>query len=334
MTRTDARRSSRQDEPERRVTVVEERKEKAASISRSLEGRRDQLLSLLGGDERLTDKFLTVALSAVVKSNDLLDADPLSILNSVRDAAQMGLEPAGPMGEGAIVAYREGQGNDAPKIAQFQPMVKGLRKLALQTPGISVVNVGVRHERDDFEYEEGSNPFVRHVPWTQDDDPGAVMGVYAYARLNGETLVLYMNNAEIQKRKNVARSKKIWDAWPEEMAKKTVLRRLISEKLPMTTRLGLALAVEEADLTPVTVSTPDRAAIAPGSRTRARLTAGDDVGADAPETPENGSGRPEGSEAESSHEDERPVAPEPSDPEPSVDPNVAAAMQLAKEQGR
>jgi phage RecT family recombinase len=315
---------------ETRMTVTEERKAKAASISRSLEGRRDQLLAMLGGDEKLADKFLTVALSAVTKSNDLLDADPLSILNSVRDAAQMGLEPAGPMGDGTIVAY---QG-----VAQFQPMVRGLRKLALQAPGVTVVNVGIRHEKDEFEYREGSDPFIRHVPWTDDDETGAVMGAYAYARMNGETLVLYMNNAEIQKRKNVARTKKVWDAWPEEMAKKTVLRRLISEKLPMTTSLGRALAVEEADLDPTpTVSTPNRAAIAaPGSRTRARLTAGDDGGADTPETPQDAPRAAEGSEAESVVTDERSVAPEPSSTadDPGTDPNVAAAMALAKEQGR
>lgn len=299
MTRTQERRSSQNtNEQETRAVVVVDAKAQAKEIQHSLEGRREQFVSLLGGDDRLADRFLTVALASIVKSNDLLSADPLSILNSVRDAAMMGLEPAGPLGEGAIVAYRDNQ-QGGKKIAQFQPMVRGLRKLALQHPDVSVVNVGIRHEKDVFEYREGSDPFIRHEPWIDDDDPGAVMGAYAYARLNGETLVLYMNLAEIRKRQNVARTQKVWQSWPEEMMKKTVLRRLISEKLPMTMKLGQAISVEEADLDRVSVSAASPAAIAaPGSRTRARLSAGDDV-ENASQTPENGSGAAEGSKAES-----------------------------------
>jgi phage RecT family recombinase len=298
-----SRTQNRSSQGSQETAVAVSSKERAAELQRSLEGRKDQMISLLGGDERLADRFLTVALSAIVKpGSGLLEADPLSIMNSVRDAAMMGLEPAGPLGEGAIVAYRDSD-QGGKKIAQFQPMVRGLRKLALQHPDVSVVNVGIRHAKDEFEYREGSDPFIRHVPWIDDDDPGDVMGAYAYAKLRGETLVLYMNLAEIRKRQNVARTQKIWQAWPEEMMKKTVLRRLISEKLPMTLKLGYALSVEEADLSGKPVVSQDAVegrvtVAAPGSRMRARLTAGDDV-ENAPESPQNGSGRPEGSEAES-----------------------------------
>ncbi len=292
--RTQNRGSSGQNE-QRAVAVMspETAKEKATSIQRSLEGRREQMISLLGGDERLADRFLTVALASIVKSNDLLNADPLSLLNAVRDAAQMGLEPAGPLGEGVIVAYETPRGSGR-YIAQFQPMVRGIRKLAMQSPGVTVVNVGIRHEKDEFEYREGSDPFVRHVPWIDDDDPGAVMGAYAYARLNGEVVALYMNLAEIRKRRNVARSQTIWNAWEEEMMKKTVLRRFVHEKIVMTPRLGLALSVDEADLDRPVITTPARPQIAaPGSRTRSRYVE------DAAETPENGSGAAEGSQADS-----------------------------------
>lgn len=301
MPRTQPRSSRQEPTQEDRgvaVTRADVQKEKAAKIQRSIEGRKDQILDLVGGDARIADRLVTVALASIVKSNDLLDADPLSLVNAVRDSAMMGLEPAGPLGEGAIVAYKDGP--DGPKIAQFQPMVRGLRKLALQHPDVSVVNVGIRHARDEFEYREGSDPFIRHVPWIDDDDPGDVMGAYAYAKLNGETIVLYMNLAQIRKRQNVARTQKIWQAWPEEMMKKTVLRRLISEKLPMTIRLGHALSVEEADLDRVSTSAAAAGpALTPGTRTRARLGAGDDVGdpAEGPHEPEKRpetAGEPEG----------------------------------------
>jgi phage RecT family recombinase len=331
MTRTETR--TREPEQETALEPAMSSKDKAVQIGNMFDARRAQMLDLLGQDERLVDRFKTVALAAIVKDSNLLDADPLSLLNAIRDAAQMGLEPAGPLGEGAIVARWDKE--QKRYIAQFQPMFRGLRKLALQSPGVTVVNVGIRHEKDEWEYREGTDPFIRHIPWQDDEDPGAVMGAYAYARFNGETLALYMNTAELLKRRRVARTDRIWIAWEEEMMKKTVAARLVREKLPMTPRLGMAVSVEEADLEPVTISVPARTGIAaPGSRTRARLIAGDDVGDNGPETPQEPPRGPEGSAAESQGTDERPVAPEPSDPEPEVDPNVAAAMQLAREQGR
>lgn len=283
-------------EESRALTLVEQR-DKANEIQKSIEQRRGQFLDLVGGDERLTDRFITVAMSAVVKpGSGLLEAEPVSLLNAIRDSFQMGLEPAGPLGEGAIVAYRD-RDQGGKKIAQFQPMVRGLRKLALAHPDVSVVNVGIRHRKDEFEYREGSDPFIRHVPWIDDDDPGDVMGAYAYARLRGETLVMYMNLAQIRKRRAAARTEKIWIAWEEEMMKKTVLRRFISEKLPLTTKLALALSVDEADLDRLPAPAQNPQLPAPGSRTRSRHSAADDV-ENGPESPQNGSGAEEGAKAD------------------------------------
>jgi phage RecT family recombinase len=298
MTRTENRRNAPAPENTETAVITVTPKEKAAKIEDVIRGRRGQILDLVGGDPKIVDRFITVALSSIVKSNDLLDADPLSLLNAVRDAAMMGLEPAGPLGEGAIVArWDRDQGK---KIAQFQPMFRGLRKLAMQHPDVTVVNAGIRHEKDGFEYREGSDPFIRHEPYIDDDDPGAVMGAYAYAKLRGELVVLYMNTAQIRKRRAVARTDSIWKAWEEEMMLKTVTSRLIRSKLPMTLAMGQATSVDEADLEAPTVTTPERAAIgAPGSRTRARLGAGDDVGDDAPVGPQDAPRGGEGGEVES-----------------------------------
>ncbi len=75
---------------------------------------------------------------------------------------------------------------------------------------------------------------LKHRPdLTSDRGPATL--VYAFAKTkDGGTYIEVMNEEEIEKVKNVSKSKDSgpWKTWPEEMWRKTVLRRL-SKKLPM-----------------------------------------------------------------------------------------------------
>lgn len=246
-----------------REVVVFDAKAKAQEIAALIESRREQIIAFLQGDEATYERFVSVALDAITKDSNVLSADPLSIVQSVRHAAIMGLEPTSVMGEGAIVVYRDpGRGV---KLAQFQPMVRGLSKLARNSGEVTAIGVDVVHEKDLFEYRSGSDPAIVHEPYIGDDDPGAVRGAYAYAKLrNGELLALYMTVAQIYKRRSVSKAWKssgegsIWGKWPEEMMKKTVLRRLLVEKVPLSFRASNALALDaEIDtITPGSTEVP------------------------------------------------------------------------------
>lgn len=325
-TRSQSRPAEQNEERGVIVFSPEAQKEKAQSLVAALSARQDQIIAFLGADEKTSERFLTVAIDAIVRDKNVLQADLLSLVASVRHAAIMGLEPSSVMGEGAIVVYRDND-QGGKKIAQFQPMVRGLQKLARNSGEIRSIGVDVVRENDRFEFHSGTEPAIIHEPYikglTGEGDPGSVIGAYAFVKLaSGELVPMFMSTAEIQKRRSVSKSWKhsaegsIWGQWPEEMMKKTVLRRLLVEKVPLSPRAQVALqldaAIDSKDGDPAQVES--RVEI--GSRTRQRLAAGimGDLGdvEKAAESPQDGSGAAEPPEA-------APTADPPTDgdPEPS-----------------
>jgi recombination protein RecT len=316
-TQSRTRRAPRQETNEESAVIVftpEVRKKKAEDLVSALAARQDQIIAFLGSDQKTSERFLTVAIDSIVRDPNVLQADLLSLVASVRHAAIMGLEPSSVMGEGAIVVYRDND-QGGKKIAQFQPMVRGLQKLARNSGEIRSIGVDVVRKNDHFVYRSGSDPIIEHEPYikgfTGDDDPGDVIGAYAFVKLaSGELVPLFMSTAEINKRRQVSKSfqnsgeRSIWGQWPEEMMKKTVLRRLLMERVPLSPRAQTALAldaeIDSKEGDPEKVEA--RAAI--GNRTRDRLAAGimgdltPEGDADKPpESPENGSGPAEPPEA-------------------------------------
>lgn len=324
---------------EQRAVVVFDQaaqKDAATKLVAALDARQDQILSFLGSDPKVADRFLTVAVDAIVRDPNVLQADLMSLVASVRHAAIMGLEPTSVMGEGAIVVYRDND-QGGKKVAQFQPMVRGLSKLARNSGQVRAIGVDVVRRNDHFEFRSGSNPEIVHEPYikglTGDEDPGDVIGAYAYAKLDsGELVPLYMSLAEIEKRRRISKSwqnsgeKSIWGQWPEEMMKKTVLRRLLVEKVPLSPRAMTALAldaeIDSATGKPERVE--DQAKI--GSRTRARLASGilDDA--------QDGSGDAEKPEAATGATDEANAAPEPSEAA-TDDPDEGDARAICGRRG-
>jgi recombination protein RecT len=221
------------------LTVTEVRNANATKVVALVEAKREQLQKLLVGQD--VERFMTVALQAVTSNPDLLDADPISILSAIREAATHGLEPVGPLGDGAIIPYRE----NGRAIAQFQPMYRGLMKLARRSGEVAAIDGKVVYEHDLYEREFGTNPFIRHIPTPLGQDRGKYVGVYAYARLKtGELVVVELTLADIVKIRRSSRTDKVWKAHPEPMMLKSALKRLM-KLLPLEPTATSAIALDD-----------------------------------------------------------------------------------------
>lgn len=249
------------------------------SLVRSVDARKPQLASLLGLElesERgrmMLDRFVTVALHAATSNPDLMRATTESLVESIRDAAMYGLEPVGFSGDGAIIVYDEKRmvevegsrpGTTVKReirvpTASFSPMYRGLLKLARRSPELASIDAQVVYEGDSIEFESGTNPFVRHVPALDGASRGRFRGAYAYAKLrNGEVHVDYMTYAEIEVSRSKSRASNSlgWTSFWGEMARKTVLRRLM-KRLPLESLAETAMRREseaEDRAMPVVVS--------------------------------------------------------------------------------
>lgn len=183
------------------------------------------------------ERFKRVVMTAVNMSPGLLNADRHSLFGAAMKAAQDGLLPDGR--EGAFVLFKNS--------VQWMPMIGGIIKKMRQSGELSSITARAVYEKDRFEYVLGDEERIVHEP-NFDEDRGAFRLVYAIARLSDGTVQReVMTKAEIDKVRGASRAANNgpWVSWFEEMARKTVVRRL-SKYLPMSTEIDQVLRRDDA----------------------------------------------------------------------------------------
>lgn len=190
-----------------------------------------------------TEKFQRVLVTAVSTNMDLLNCDQRSLFAAAMKAAQVGLLPDGK--EAALVAFKD-------KV-QFMPMVAGVLKLIRNSGQLKSITAEVIRENDEFElFVDENGKRFRHAPkWFS--DRGKVIGVYAHAiTTDGGVYIDVMSRDDVERIRSVSRSRDRgpWVDWWDEMAKKTVIRRL-AKYLPSSSDLD---GIEDDDLEPFAAS--------------------------------------------------------------------------------
>jgi recombination protein RecT len=184
------------------------------------------------------EKFSRVAMTAIQQNPDLVAADRRSLFGAVVRLAQDGLLPDGR--EAALVIFNtKNRSGGWDKKVQAMPMIAGVLKKIRQSGDVAKVGAQVVCENDHFVWKLGFDEDVEHAPPALDKPRGKVIGAYATAVLkDGSRLLEVMSLEEIEKVRAVSKSKDKgpWVSWFEEMARKTVMRRL-SKRLPMSTDL-------------------------------------------------------------------------------------------------
>lgn len=178
------------------------------------------------------DKFLRVVMTAIQVSPKIAQGDRSSLYAACTKAAQDGLLPDGK--EAALVPF----GSEI----TYMPMYAGILKKFRNSGDCKSIVAQIVYEKDDFEHwidDEGEH--IKHKPDSLSDDRGDKKGFYAIAiTKDGGTYIEVMTLKQMAKVKNVSRSKDSnsgpWKNWPEEMEKKSVIRRL-SKRLPMSSDL-------------------------------------------------------------------------------------------------
>lgn len=200
------------------------------SFSRELATHQKSFQSVLPAHVS-PQKFMRTVVGAVQNNPDILQCDRNTIFSSCQKAAQDGLLLDGR--EAALVKFKTKINGQYVNAAQYMPMVNGILKKIRNSGMVSTITAQTVHQNDSFKYNPAMDDVPNHNPdWF--GDRGDMVGVYSVARMkDGGTVVEIMNLKQIEKVRNVSRSKDRgpWSDWYEEMAIKTVLRR-ISKFLP------------------------------------------------------------------------------------------------------
>lgn len=202
------------------------------------------------------DRLTRLTMTVIRTTPELRQANPASLLGAVMQAAQLGLEP-GLLGHCYLLPFKNNKAGTTD--VQFIIGYKGMIDLARRSGHIESISSHAVYENDEFEYELGLHPKLRHVP-DMTGNRGEFIGAYAIAKFkDGGYQMEFMPKAEIEKRRTSSpggRSKySPWNNWYEEMAKKTVLRHMW-KYLPISVEIQQATAYDEGvgrdirDITP------------------------------------------------------------------------------------
>lgn len=318
------------------------------------------LKSMFAGNKQLVDRFLSVCFSLLAADSDLLrKATPMSIVEAIKKAASLGLEPM--TEDAAIVAY----GDKATLLPQYRGYLKRMRRSGL----VKQVGAKMVYENDEFDHWEDEEGFhFRHHPTRT--ERGDYWGCYAYAVMNeGFVHGIVMTVADINYVRDtwgnkISRNGKPlpWDTSYDQMALKTAIRRL-SKLMPQEAVGSEFLALErESDNAEDKVRILERQVRDDLADVRALALQA--VGQLPPGTdttgPDEGNGASNGSSSDTAESqsgngervpsteppEQAEASPAPSNPaeagnpgpdqsaSATVDPTVRAAMELAAEQER
>ncbi|MEM6260471.1 MAG: recombinase RecT [Planctomycetota bacterium] len=222
--------------PARRVNY-DQKPGSVATLKTMLEGVEQTMANVL--PRHLTaERMVKLVLVAANRTPKLLQCRGMTIIESVMRASELGLDCSGTLGEAYLVPYKD--------TCQLIPGYRGLAKLARQSGEVKRIEAEVVYEADHFKYRKGAE-FVLEFEPSLVADRGEVIGAYALVEFkDGGIQADFLTASDIERvrQMSMGRNAGPWkDHW-DEMAKKTVFRRLAkwlplsSEKFDQAVVLG------------------------------------------------------------------------------------------------
>lgn len=201
------------------------------------------------------ERFTRVAITSVTTTPALLECYVPTLIGSIIQCSQMGLEPNTVLGHAYIVPFWNSKKNR--KDAQVVIGYKGLIDLARRSGQIVSIAAHAVYENDTFEFEYGLEEKLRHIP--TEGERGDIKAFYAVAHMkDGGHAFEVMSAAAIDDIRDAAAQKNRakrdnngkliitgpWKDHYEEMGRKTVIRRL-AKYLPLSVEMATAVAMED-----------------------------------------------------------------------------------------
>lgn len=184
------------------------------------------------------DRLTRLAITAIRKTPALAKCTPVSVIASVMQCAQLGLEPDSVLGRVYLVPFK----GECTVIVGY----KGMIELALRSGLVETVEGYPVFEGDEFDYSLGLERRLHHKPCGE-TDAAKMTHAYAIVRFkDGGVLFSVMTRKAIDAVRNASPGKDHapWVKHYPEMAVKTAIRRLW-KFCPASPELARAASLEE-----------------------------------------------------------------------------------------
>jgi phage RecT family recombinase len=202
------------------------------------------------------ERIVQLAVLCAYKNRDLLDCVPVSVLNSVMQAAALGLDLSPSAGEAYLMPIKKDRNKSSEvTLCEFWPGYQGLIKIACRSGRVQAINSVLVREGDFFEVTYSPEAEIVHRP-DMSKQGMPITRVYAWARIQGvdKPIVEVMDAAEIEYIWSRSKSKPNGPRETDygEMARKMPIRRLFkrlpktSEMIDVSTAFDTAFSLEES----------------------------------------------------------------------------------------
>jgi recombination protein RecT len=169
------------------------------------------------------ERFVRVAITAMLKTPKLAECTQASLLNSLLQLAQYGLEPDGRRAH--LIPYKD----QCTLIIDY----KGIAELVMRSGLVSYLHADIVCENDVFEWDMGE---IKKHTINLKTPRGEAYAFYALCRFKDGTIkaeVMHRDEVEAIRKRSRAGTSGPWVTDFNEMAKKTAFRRL-SKWLPLS----------------------------------------------------------------------------------------------------
>ena len=197
------------------------------------------------------ERIARLTLGAIRTTPYLLECDRASLFAAVLESAQLGLEIGGPLGQAYLMPFKR-------KVALVCGY-RGLITLALRSGRIANIEARPVYEGEEFSYEYGTTPRLRHIPrWVEGRDAERdLVATYAVAhivvpalqRTRPQFLVVSRAELDAHRAAQKVRNNGKETTWRDHfvaMSVKTPIRWLFNQ-LPSAGSEDLARMIERED---------------------------------------------------------------------------------------
>ena len=162
------------------------------------------------------------------------DCTPASVFGGLLKAAIFGFRVSPELGHCWLIPREFGKGTqNATWMATFQIGYKGWQELSFRTGLVESFDSGIVWSNDTFDYEKGTNSFLKHKECDNPDSRGKKTHAWAGAVMNSGRFVFNVVPIdEVERHRKMAGSQKIWDGNYDQMAKRIPMRYLCTLQLP------------------------------------------------------------------------------------------------------
>ncbi|EFB1508353.1 recombination protein RecT [Escherichia coli] len=215
------------------------------------------------------ERMIRIATTEIRKVPELGECDSMSFVSAIVQCSQLGLEPGSALGHAYLLPFGNGEAESGKKNVQLIIGYRGMIDLARRSGQITSLSARVVREGDEFSFEFGLDEKLIHRPGENEDAP--ITHAYAVAKLkDGGVQFEVMTRKQIDRIRDthskaaISAAKKrrssIWTDHFEDMAKKTVIRKLF-KYLPVSIEIQRAVSMDEKEVKAIN---PDEISVIPG----------------------------------------------------------------------